>query len=178
MIHLIGDSHVWHLNKLFQSRDYYMGSLTAYNLSKREDWLLSIIGKIPPKEPIMMVFGEIDCRVHLIHQSIIQNRKISDVVEECCERYLKVIRKVRKPVYVWGMIPSQKDSNPLDLVCPRYGSKEDRDLVSKMFNSYLKDKCKLIDFFDLITPDMYLKDGVHLSLKAKPLFDGFSLSSG
>jgi len=204
VIHCIGDSHVsvfsgqkemqpvWpkksnNIIPFFKS--YRLGPVLAYNLcksdtrSKGRDKLFSVLKKIPKKDTVLLCFGEIDCRVHLLKQSELQNRNIKEIVKECVDRYLLVILEIKKMGYktiVFNVIPSApsfKSNNPQ---FPTYGSCVERNKVTTIFNEELKNKLKIksipfISIFDklvdkkMMTKTKYLQDGVHLNQKAIPL---------
>ena len=101
MIHVIGDSHVMvfsgkeHIPDAVDYhgflpffRTYRLGPYTAYHATKLRTLIESIIAqKVGPDDSVMLCFGEIDCRAHLVKQSEMQGRSIEDIVSECVDRY-------------------------------------------------------------------------------------------
>jgi len=203
LIHCIGDSHasffsgrnslepIWPL----QARDiipsfksYRLGAVLAYNLCEPEtsthgkEKLAELTNQLPKNSSIMLCFGEIDCRVHLVKQSIEQNRNIGDVVNECVDRYFSVIRdmKTRFNMMVWAVVPSTISETVTDLRYPHFGTNLERNQATKLFNERLEELCKkekiafISIFNELIKPNgstnnSFFIDNAHLSQKAMPL---------
>jgi len=205
IIHCIGDSHVcfftgddykihayWPYyigsNKIF--RTYHLGPVSAYNLcafnttTRGRELLLTIFKRLPQKSNILLVFGEIDCRAHLGKQADLQKRKIEDIVQECVDRYFKVVLEVKNMdfnVGVWGVIPSTNipcNYGP-DHPFPSYGTCQQRNIITRLFNNYLDELCfqKNIIFVsifeELLNPDLtanlyYFRDVNHISSNAFP----------
>jgi len=207
VVHVIGDSHV----ALFSGRDemvdawpkstrdpsgtfrvYRLGPALAYSLpnlattSRGREKLLATLayGPVPPKGTVMLCFGEIDCRYHLLRQAELQGRDIDDVVAECVGRYAQVALEVRAMGFVvcaWGVIPAN-DVPPEECGAdyPFWGTAEQRNSVARTFNRLLADRLEpqgvpVIDIFDNLMgadgrprPDLYM-DSVHLSQKALSL---------
>lgn len=203
-IYCIGDSHVSFFsgentiqpNWPEESEDvlpffktFRLGAVLAYNLGLKRttmrghEKLWAILNTaIPNESDVLLCFGEIDCRAHLIKQSHQQNRPIEIVVQDCIDRYLTTIRQVRNagyPVLVWGPTPSS--SSIFGGKYPTYGTSVERNQVTKLFNDYLAQACdteadiRFASIFDhLITADFethtdYYMDTIHLSQKAMPL---------
>ncbi len=202
-IHCIGDSHAsffsgrntiqpaWpeKANDTIPSfRSYRLGAVLAYNLSEKNttsgggEKLISLLESLPKHSTILMSFGEIDCRVHLVKQSIKQNRSLREIAEENADRYFGVIKKIKKDfnVIVWATIPSTSSEITLDHRYPVCGTNIERNTVTKLFNEKLSELCTqegitYISIFEKITkPDgstngTFYIDGVHLSQRAMPL---------
>lgn len=207
VIHVIGDSHV----ALFSGRDvmvdswprssqdpsgrfhaYRLGPVLAYRLpnlasaSYGREKLLSTLayGPVPPKGTVMLCFGEIDCRYHLLRQAELQRRDIGDVLAECVARYARVALEVRAMGFatcVWGVIPANEVApEEADSEYPSWGTALERNAVSRTFNGLLAEHLEpqgipVISIFDRLTgPDGlprcdYYMDSLHLSQKALPL---------
>lgn len=202
-IHCIGDSHASFFSgqdKIYplwtdpsqdclpMFRSYRLGPVLAYNLCKegtttqgREN-LFTVLEQIKIHSKVMLCFGEIDCRAHLLKQSVLQNRSIEEVVHECVDRYFSVILEVADKQYdllIWNVIPSSRYETVGNKDFPLYGTCRERNQVSKLFNQYLAELCvkkriKFISIFDkLIDQDgltrmEFYRDRVHLSQKAMP----------
>src|SRR5215510_11271588 len=104
-IYCVGDSHVCFFSgedkiqpawpeigddQLPWFRSYRLGPVLAYNLCRvsasnrgRENLFDVCEYHIPGGASLLLCFGEIDCRVHLQKQSILQCRLLQDVVAEC-----------------------------------------------------------------------------------------------
>lgn len=202
-IHCIGDSHVsffsgrnslqpaWplHVNDIIPSfRTYRLGAVLAYSLvslnttMQGREKLFELLKEIPRGSSVIMCFGEIDCRVHLVKQSEKQNRPLKNVVVECVDRYFGVLKEIKKDfkVIAWAVIPSTPSEIILDPRYPHFGTNMERNAASKFFNERLALLCQkegitFLSIFDkLVNPDgstndRFLVDKVHLSQKAMPL---------
>jgi len=166
VIHCIGDSHVSFFsgeNKIQPRwpelsndktplfKTYRVGPSLAYNLcevgtkTRGRENLFAILESIPLGSSVMLCFGEIDCRAHILEQSELQKRNVPAIVKECVERYFTVICEVREKGYqvmVWNVIPPCLDSTPINPEFPRYGTCLERTEVTRAFNEYLSFLCR------------------------------------
>lgn len=208
-IYCIGDSHVNFfsgqnkINGLWPNpsndilpyfRTFRLGAVLAYNLceygtrKKGRELLFVLLDRdvpiqartIPPQSKLLLCFGEIDCRAHLLKQAELQKRDIPSVVEECVERYFSVICEIQQlgyEVFVWNVIPSSRYNSIPNKEFPVYRTCLERNHVTQLFNNYLKDLCssagaKFISIFDELidehglTRTEYYFDYIHLSQKA------------
>jgi hypothetical protein len=131
MIYCIGDSHAnffsgyddmlpsypqksQNLYPFFKA--YRLGAVLAHNLCKlkaktrgREKLFTILFTGVPVGSYVLLCFGEIDCRVHLLHIAQERKRMIEDVVNECVDRYYSVIKEIKQLGYrpiIWNVIPS------------------------------------------------------------------------
>jgi lysophospholipase L1-like esterase len=204
MIYCIGDSHVdffsgWNSigpeypetrpSRFPFFKSFRLGPSLAYNLCEKEtktrsrEKLFEILRSANPQEiKIMLSFGEIDCRAHLIKESLKQNRPIDKIAYECADRYFKVVNEVKElgfETIVWNSIPSTlyQSRNP---EFPTEGTCVDRNKATRFFNSRLNNLCrdktipfisifeKLVDKNDF-TKMKYYMDDIHLSQKIMPV---------
>jgi hypothetical protein len=211
-IYCIGDSHVNFFsgqNEVQQlwpkpSNDvlpyfktFRLGAILAYNLckygtrKKGRELLFVLLDRnvpiqnreIPPESKLLLCFGEIDCRAHLLKQAEIQKRDITAVVEECVKRYFSVISEIKELGYetlVWNVIPTSRHDHIPNREFPVYGTCLERNHVTRLFNNCLSDICsstgvEFISIFDELvdeqglTREEYYFDYIHLSQKAMPL---------
>jgi hypothetical protein len=203
-IHCIGDSHV----SFFSGQDtiqpawpeashntlpyfitYRLGAVLAYSLAKLEtnmrgrEKLFSILDQLPGQSTILLCFGEIDCRAHLLKQADLQNLDISAVIENCVETYTVVVKEIRNlnfNVVVWNATPSFPPGTANDPDYPAYGSCRARNQVTKLFNLRLGQHLiaagvPFISIFDRLikrngeTATRFLMDEIHLNQSAMPL---------
>jgi len=201
MIHCVGDSHsaffsgveemqpVWPkiaVNALPFFKSYRIGPATAYQLHTKQEIIESVVKTINPEDKIMFCFGEVDCRAHLIKQHFIQNKPIEELVEECVERYLSSVKYFKdnypNQIIFWGPIASWCDKKQYS--GPSYGTNQERNIVTKLFNDLLQRRCQEIGydfvsiFYDMLNNDLttnvdFLEDWqgahIHLSQRAMPL---------
>lgn len=162
---------------------FHIGPALAFNLNKRGtrtqgrekvDYLLD--NWILPNSKILFVLGEIDIRVHVIKQAEIQNVSVETVVSHVVDNYFECLVELSKKyeINVWGAIPSQSDTSGIDINYPRYGNMQDRNIATKKFNDFLKERCDkegigFISVYDYLIDDnmrtrtWYYMDNVHLS---------------
>jgi hypothetical protein len=173
-------------------RAYRLGPVLAYRLSDlattargREKLLATLAyGPVPPAGTVMLCFGEIDCRYHLLRQAESQQRDVEDVVSRCVDRYARVVLEVQAMGFatcVWGVVPANEVApGEEDPEYPVWGSARERNAVARIFNRLLADRLEphgvpVISIFDsLVGPDglpnpCYYMDSVHLSETALPL---------
>ena len=203
IIHCLGDSHT----SLFSGQDkispywpefphqslsqfevYHLGPALANSLWKKQsktrsrDKLIEITTKIVPQNSkILMCFGEIDCRAHLIKIAKEENKSWSEIAEKCMLKYFEAINYVSElghDVVIYNVIPSSRKTKP-NTGFPTYGHCNERNKMTKIFNSFLKNNCNqqgipFIDTFDCFVHDsgltnrFYYKDRIHLSQRAIP----------
>ena len=88
-----------------------IGPTTAFRFAtKHYPYFLAQLYQRKP-EPgtlVLIPVGEVDCRLHLPQQAHKQNRSISEVVEECVDRFFKVLLSLKslgfRPI-AWGGAP-------------------------------------------------------------------------
>ena len=170
-----------------------MGPVTAYNTNNPLATIPSIKkikflikhGFLPEGCPIICVFGEIDCRVHIQKQSEKQHRPIEEIIDDVLKNYEALLLMLKNKGYhviVYGPIPSQSDKVEIDPLFPRYGTEIERNKITKLFNQKLEILCKKDNlefktlFYTLLNDDMttkdeYLVDHVHLRAESFELVE-------
>ena len=204
LIYCIGDSHAsffsgldgmqpsWPApaeNALPFFRVIRLGPVLAYSLyhyrskSRGRENLFKAIRKIPVQSKVLLCFGEIDCRNHILRQAELQKIDIERVVANCVGRYTYVAGELKDMGYeiiLWGVSASSFDNSPQNKEFPTYGNCADRNRVTMIFNKLLADWCaandaKFISIFDELIDDKgqtktdFYADQIHLSQKAMPL---------
>jgi hypothetical protein len=189
VVHVIGDSHL----RPFAFRKpfflHHISQATAYNLNKEnsysrsKDYLNSFLPQIDKqRDVILLVFGEIDARVHIYLQYEKNNRTISieKLIDNTVERYGQTIMRLKQEgfaVCVHGLPPAARKDFDSDL--PFLGSPDQRSEISSVFNSKLSDFCrkKGVLFIDMQSIAAYEKgfmkkeyaaDEVHLNTRILP----------
>lgn len=209
VVHCIGDSHVC----FFSGRDmihpgwpdesddrlpwfktYRVGSSLAYNLSRcgtktrgRERLFEVLDAKVPAGAHVMLSFGEIDCRAHIVKQSQLKQLPVETVVESCLDEYFKAVREVVArgfQVIVYNVVPSRvSTSGGVSKNAEQYvttGTWRERNHAARLFNEGARRRCAecgarfLENFPDLIdnrgkTIRWYFWDSIHLSQRAMPV---------
>jgi hypothetical protein len=134
------------------------------------------------RDVLLLVFGEIDARVHVYRQYRKRNGTITfeDVVTATVEKYGEAIKRLRAQgftVCLHGIPPAARKNYTSTL--PFTGSAEERSRISSIFNRKLKGYCQknnvlYIDVQPVSTDDegfisdKYADDDVHLGSKIVP----------
>jgi hypothetical protein len=186
IIHVIGDSH---LRPFVFRRPFllhHISQATAHNLNKdsslsqSKKYLNSFLPAInKERDVLLLVFGEIDARVHIYLQYKKNNKKISidRLLDATVERYGETIRRLKADgfaVCVHGLPPAARKDFESKL--PFLGSPEQRSEISREFNRKLGEFCRrsVVAFIDMhsIAADEngfmkkeYAADEVHLNGK-------------
>ena len=139
---------------------------------------------IKPNAHIICCLGEIDLRVHVFRQTVLQQRTYQNIVDDILAEYLPFLVSLKERGYLvscWGPIASQRDVCPIDPEFPRSGTETERNLATAYFNEQLAAGCRqhnigfLSVFKQMITEDFqtieeYLSaDHCHLSQRALTL---------
>lgn len=200
-IYCIGDSHsnifsghnkmqpIWptlHTDLLFGLKSFRVGPALAYNLVKRNstvggrEKVLNILGTIPSKSKVLLCFGEIDCRKHIVKQAKHQNISIDLVAKQVAQNYLQFAKEVVQSGYtvcILAVTPTTKYAiGQNSMTCGAY---VERLEATSSLNKYLKIYCKESDiyfanphsnfFHSNSMPRMkYFADSIHLSQFALP----------
>jgi len=186
VIHVIGDSHLrpfifkrpFSLHHISQATAYNLNKDSSFSQSKR--YLNSFLPAInKQRDVLLLVFGEIDARVHIFLQYEKNNEKISieRLIEATVEKYGETIRRLKAEgfaVCVHGIPPAARKDFESNL--PFLGSPEQRSQISRDFNRKLGALCRRsgVTFIDMqsIAADEngfmkkeYAADEVHLNTK-------------
>jgi hypothetical protein len=211
VIHCIGDSHCsffigadriqpyWpadSINELPWFKSYHIGPALAHNLTKNgttsrgREILFEILStRVPKGAYVLLSFGEIDCRVHLVKQAHKKGVPLETVVEACLDEYFKVVSEVTAMGYrviVYNVCPARKgtkfrslDYKNAEIELVALGSWKDRNLATSLFNTGAKRRCQesgvkfLMNAHHIVNPKgqlipLFLMDAVHLSQRAMP----------
>jgi len=201
MIHVFGDSHV----NFFTGTDFifpnppprhkdnlsepfsvhWIGPALAFKLDKRVAELSKSAKELfAPGDEGLLVFGEIDCRCHILKNKL-PLEHIDKATESCVYQYTKYAHLLRAETgFKWsfyGPNPSisgmSVNGNWFDTI----GTPTERNMATRSFNRHLKAYAVTHDFGfvsiferlvdkDLNTNTNYYLDGIHISQKAWPLF--------
>ena len=152
IIHVIGDSHL----RPFVFRSpfllHHISQATAYNLDKdnsssqSKKYLNSFLPGInKERDVLLLVFGEIDARVHIYLQYKKNNeqKSIGELIEATVDKYGETIKRLKHDgfaVCVHGIPPAALKTFTSDL--PFLGTPEQRSAISREFNRKLGDFCR------------------------------------
>jgi len=189
IIHVIGDSHL----RPFVFRSpfllHHISQATAYNLNKENSFSQSkrylnsfLPGINKQRDVLLLVFGEIDARVHIYLQYKKNNEKVSidRIIGNTVEKYGETIMRLKDDgfaVCVHGIPPAARENFVSNL--PFLGTPEQRSEISIEFNKQLGEFCResSILYIDVqsISADEngfmkkeYAADEVHLNGKVIP----------
>jgi len=204
LIHCLGDSHVslftgrhrapriWpkrSIDLLPNFRTFRLGAPLAYNLpesgttSQGRERLFEILSRpdcVAPGSYVLLCFGEIDCRAHLLRQAAAQHRPVADLAAECARRYLGVAAEVAAlgfRVLIYNAIASTPREFS-DFEFPTHGTCRERNAATALFNQALREGCAsagygFLETFDLLVDadgatrkSLYCCDQIHLSQRA------------
>jgi hypothetical protein len=207
MIYCIGDSHIsffagidaiqpiWpkrSKDELPWFRTYHIGPALANNLSRdgtrslgREKLMEVLAGEVPAAATVLLSFGEIDCRAHLVKQSQHRQRPLPEVVDACLDEYFRVVadlvgRGFRVVVYnavaSWPKVRTLRRNDKGGYAT--FGTRRQRLEAIRLFNAGARERCAacgsifLSNEHHLIqgrTPlAWFFFDSIHLSQRAMP----------
>jgi hypothetical protein len=165
---------------------YRLGAVLAYNLDKYgtatrgKESLDEILTTLDPRKDILLLsFGEIDCRAHILRQVQDKHRDLQEVVDNCVSNYLTAVKEITRRnfrVFIWNAVYSANflEKND-DLEYPYRGTVRERNMVTELFNRTLNAMAGtagavfvdisglLIDKSTGLTKDEFYQDSVHLS---------------
>lgn len=168
-------------------KTFHIGPALAFNLArvntttKALEKIRFLVEKhIPPRAAILLCFGEIDCRLHIPKQIKMNDLSREEAIDRILDNYFSLINELKKQGYViicWGPIASQKDCWGGNSNFPRYGTERDRNIITRVFNEKLEDRCKdnRVKFCSIfknlisenyLTIEKYISDQCHLSQTA------------
>ncbi|MFT3980985.1 MAG: FkbM family methyltransferase [Ferruginibacter sp.] len=199
-LHCIGDSHTSFFtgyNKIQPEYPEYgysiaknivtyrLGSPLAYNLSefnsktKSREKLFEILQKLDPAcDVVLLSFGEVDCRAHIIRQAEKNNQSIESVVQNCVYRYLTVVDEIVQlgfNVFVWNAIPTAMGFEGVAFEYPYHGTYEQRNKSCIIFNTLLEENAGKKGFNYIGISDKIINED--LSTNEKFYFDKIHLNS-
>ena len=205
-IHCIGDSHVsffsgtdWLMpqwpepsgtrDRLPFFRTYRVGPVLAWSLGRdgaamqgREKVEEVLRMAVPPGAPVLFLFGEIDCRCHLLRQAEKQGRPSAALAEECADVYFDAVLELAggRPVLFCSLPAStQKRLEGAEEEFPTVGTCLDRNALIRAFHAHLAERCQakgvaFVDFFDSLVDESgvpfccFFRDKIHLPQRAMP----------
>lgn len=142
--------------------------------------------QIPAGARILLSYGEIDCRYHVVRQAEAQGRPIEAIVDEICEAYAGLLDRLAAAGYrpgIWGAVAPSWLEESGDPEHPIHGSFAQRLAATRRFNLRMAEACRRrgMPFLCLVdelldatgrTDRRWFADGIHLSQRARPLLYG------
>jgi len=200
VVYVLGDSHVGIFLKRKPFAAHWFGPATAYNLKnpdsttksgKRLTGILRYL--VRPDDKVLMVFGEIDCRVHIYNQWVTGKGSLTldDVIGDTVSSYGAVLDRLYGrcvDFYVASAPPAAREGNIYGV--PNYPPVEARCLINRVFNEKLSDYCerrsyhfidvysRVVDSEGFIRQEYSCEDGTHLKREAVEFFvEGLGLGN-
>ncbi len=170
---------------------YYIASALAYSLNRRgsseqgieklENFLRS--KSLVKGSTLMLSFGEIDLRNHVLNQAGEQGRPVESIVADCVEAYRHAVETTQAAGFrtmIWAPPASRADEGPYPHMFPTVGTEVERNAATRSFIAALRETMiplgvPVISIFDeMIGPDLrsdgrYFMDSCHLNMAATPL---------
>jgi hypothetical protein len=202
-LHCIGDSHCAFFLGYDHMPDEYpqvtrslfrnvfchrLGPSLAYNAyqygttTRTREKIETLLSELDSRSDIILLsFGEIDCRAHILKQCQQTGKSLNDVVKGCVDNYWQLIEHIRSSgfrVVVWNAVYSANfmELNP-NLEYPYYGTVQQRNEATECFNRMLANRAAetSIGFLDITnhlldasgntTNSAYYFDSIHLNQK-------------
>ncbi|MEN9571246.1 MAG: hypothetical protein RL172_2477 [Bacteroidota bacterium] len=165
---------------------YRLGAPLAYHInhyganSQAREKLDAIVNTCNPDNDILVLcFGEIDCRAHILKQAALQQKQPEAIIQNCISHYMQAIQfYINKgfTVLVWNAVYSANyEEKNTNLEYPYFGSYQQRNAVTTNFNQQLKQQLQttaakfidisghLLDANTGLTAEQYYFDAVHLN---------------
>lgn len=170
---------------------FYIASALAYSLNRRdtsEQGLEKLENFLRSKTlvkgcALMLSFGEIDLRNHVIAQAREQGRPVEAIVADCVSAYRHAVELVQAAGFramIWAPPPSRADEAPYPHMFPTVGTEVERNAATRSMIEALRATMiplgvPVISIFDeMVGPDLrsegrYFMDSCHLNMAATPL---------
>jgi hypothetical protein len=190
----------WYLRD-FHCQVYYAGPLTMHRIGRDEYSLQQLHGlarkfmraylptrkpayaflqepaeslHISPGDYVVLVFGEIDVRAHILRQRDEKMRQLKDIIDDLVRRYANAVTEMMRAnpgvsFAVQGIVPPTDEDNLQEPLkdFPMYGSVDERVQVTVALNARMKAECARIgaSFIDVFP--YYADDAGELELDLK-----------
>lgn len=169
LVHVIGDSHSWSLRDCPGTIIHNIGPATAYNLANENSAgqygrkLFDVVRCINRgKDTVLLVFGEIDCRVHIYNHFMKSGGSvtINELLDRTIDNYGKIMEQLKREgtrFCVYGIIPATRHvlryppfatarmrrqmNEDFRSRYPYQASPETRSKINHEFNAKLKKHC-------------------------------------
>ena len=160
-------------------------SLNKYNTSERglerlESFLRS--DELARGTTIMLSFGEIDIRNHVISQSSAQAKSVAEIVGDCVTAYTHAVNVTLAAGFramIWAPPPSRSDVGPYSYMFPTIGSEQERNAATRCFIEGMRVAMEplgvpVVAIFDelvdetLCSDPRWFMDSCHLNMAAVP----------
>ena len=192
-VYVLGDSHAGIFLKRKPFIVHWFGPATAYKLkspgstTRSNERLFHILKYIvKDRDKVLMLFGEIDCRVHIYNQYIKRDKRVpmEELIDETVASYGVVLERMKErgiDFYVASVPPAAREGNIFGV--PNYPPPEVRCFINRVFNDRLSDSCekrgyrfidaysRVVDSEGFIRTEFSLDDGTHLEPETIKFFE-------
>lgn len=187
-IHVIGDSHAW---KCFSNSEFFIpltvGPRTAHQLCEHHEEIVSAIQNLKDKK-IIFLFGEIDCRVHIVRKHYRTNQSIKNLAKASAARYAGYVKRLRKEGYDIAISCVFPTGSRRSSGAKFNGADYERSQATMCMNDYLKLFCSteeipFLNFYPYLTNKNkrrrdLISDDVHLNTKVANIFKEYIADFG
>lgn len=190
VVHVVGDSHTQAFFQRYPFIVHHLGAATAYNLASARSTtnsgkqLFQIASSLDHKrEMLLLVFGEIDCRIHIYkrYRELNGTKTILSLIKATVRKYGKAMEKLaeqRIPFAVLSAAPAGRQKNIYDY--PYYATFAKRAEIAQRFNQELATYCHehgypFVNLYREVVHTgggikrVYRQDEVHLSANVVPI---------
>lgn len=195
-MYVIGNSHIsmFHSDSRFTvvEGNIPSASATAHNLNKKNSTsnsnriLFELANKVNKEnDSIVLVYGEVDCRVHIYYQFMKKDRKytIEQLIDETIKNYgiiMQELKNIEIKFYICGIPPVDWKENPSVVNMYKWQTTPDIHYkIYREFNNRLSSFCREMGYryLDIYSKTIdnkgfrkkdYDEDSVHLNKNALP----------
>ena len=190
VVHVVGDSHTQAFFRRYPFIVHHLGAATAYNLASARSTtnsgkqLFQIASSLNHnREMLLLVFGEIDCRIHIYkrYRELNGAKTILSLIKATVRKYGKAMEKLAGqhiPFAVLSASPAGRQKNIYGY--PYYATFAKRAEIVKRFNKELAAYCRehgyrYADLYrEVVNANggikrAYRQDEVHLNANVVPI---------
>ena len=127
-------------------RTFNIGAVLAYHAEKHFEKVKEILETISEfdkvNDTLLLLFGDVDIRMHVYVQAAKQKKQMSEIVKTIAKRYLKAVLDLMDDgfnIALYGCIGSAVRSDAPQY--PIYGTVQNRNEATALFNGYLRRFC-------------------------------------
>lgn len=190
VVHVAGDSHALIFSCKYPFRMTWLGAATAHNLGKADSStgskqkLAVALKHVREGEPVILVLGEIDTRIHIFNQYEKRDRAhtLDELIGNTIDRYGAAVLELAQAGYriVLHSVPAapyQENIYGVD----HYADDETRSWIVREYNRQLSRWCAVngveyLDMYSVVSDEQgfirreLTTDGTHLNEAALPLY--------
>jgi hypothetical protein len=181
-ISVFGDSHATAFSGLHQVAVHHIGPATAFSLTSdnsateaRRKIFQQLTRLDPLQTAILLSFGEIDCRVHVIRHAVLQQVSIQESTLRSVQNYIATIREIQALGFTVLVLGLSGSGTGMNLNAPKTGREQERNYAVAIFNQALREVswecgfhvCNMqnivVNPHTLRSNHDYIQDGWHLN---------------